>query len=351
MNVLLQCHQDGRTVMSPTPPLKVAAMKDSPNLDLLRALAVGLVVLSHAGVPLYIRLEPIGRIGVSIFFVHTCLVLMQSMERNGSDAMPFLTRRFFRIYPLAVVAVLLMAIGHWIGGMPDTPRLLISNLLLVQNLTGEKSILDPLWSLPYEVQMYLLLPLLYRFARAPSRVFALWVGSAIAILGMTAAGLSTLLVQWAPCFLAGVLAFALPRRPVLHPTILFAAALAAAIIAQRLSSLDGPLHWLICLGIGLLIPFTREIGAHTWLARGAKAVAKYSYSIYITHVIAIGAAFGLFPALATPVKLALCLLVMAMFARVCYRWIEAPGMAIGARIADRVAASKRQNLRSAARVD
>src|SRR5579864_4746600 len=60
---------------------------DSPNLDLLRATAVFCVVLSHVAVfegraylgPL--NLQGLGIFGVLIFFVHTCLVLMLSLER------------------------------------------------------------------------------------------------------------------------------------------------------------------------------------------------------------------------------------------------------------------------------
>jgi peptidoglycan/LPS O-acetylase OafA/YrhL len=312
-------------------------VKDSPNLDLLRAMAVGLVVVTHVLVPMDFDLRIVGRVGVSVFFVHTCLVLMASLERRP-EAVPFFVRRFFRIYPLVVAVVVLISLGRAAGGLPNSPRMLLSNLFLVQNITGERSVLDPFWTLPYEVQMYLLLPLLYRLARVRGTmlVLGLWAGCVATLLGIAALGVSTELVQWAPCFLAGVLAFTLAKRPILHPAILVGTVAVGAILAQVLWEPDGPLHWIFCLALGTVIPYTRPIDAQGLLARSAKLVATYSYSIYITHVLAIQAGFDLFPALPVAVKLLACAVIMAAFARVCYRWIEAPGIALGARIAQRL---------------
>src|SRR6266404_7493565 len=85
------------------------------NLDLLRSLAVLSVFFSHL-VEIVTHHETevtwhLGQIGVLIFFVHTGLVLMQSMERLGLDGralfLTFYVRRWFRIYPLSMFCVLL----------------------------------------------------------------------------------------------------------------------------------------------------------------------------------------------------------------------------------------------------
>ena len=49
--------------------------------------------------------------------------------------------------------------------MPVSYPTLISNLALTTNLTLSPLVLDPLWSLPWEVQMYAVLPALYLFFR------------------------------------------------------------------------------------------------------------------------------------------------------------------------------------------
>src|SRR5208282_2014964 len=93
---------------------------DSPNLDLLRTVAVLSVLTDHIAATFGIAQRhplfwALGRWGVLLFFVHTSLVLMMSMERLGlSDWQlysAFYIRRFFRIYPLsvAVITIVLLA--------------------------------------------------------------------------------------------------------------------------------------------------------------------------------------------------------------------------------------------------
>src|SRR6185312_1410325 len=88
------------------------------NLDLLRAMAVLSVVVCHlmaatgmsVGYGRYVA-STLGDFGVYVFFVHTALVLMGSLEREGIRAgwvTSFYIRRAFRIYPLAIVAILLV---------------------------------------------------------------------------------------------------------------------------------------------------------------------------------------------------------------------------------------------------
>src|SRR5689334_16455875 len=88
-----------------------------PNLDLLRAFAVLAVVTDHGltmvAASLRFEVTPfvwhLGRVGVLMFFVHTSLVLMQSMARTPLDGWRlfanFYTRRAFRIYPLSVLCI------------------------------------------------------------------------------------------------------------------------------------------------------------------------------------------------------------------------------------------------------
>ena len=103
-----------RTVAKSTDtPRSLAAddSRDLVNLDLLRTVAVTLVFVDHlAGAADFRGLGDIGRLGVLIFFVHTSLVLMLSLERLGLSGFrlyfTFLVRRIFRIYPLSILVVL-----------------------------------------------------------------------------------------------------------------------------------------------------------------------------------------------------------------------------------------------------
>src|SRR5579875_3289367 len=85
-------------------------MQKNANMDLMRSVAVFLVMLSHllvythsyrhAGRALWF----VGILGVSMFFVHTTLVLMWSLERDP-HTIRFYVRRAFRIYPLWLVVL------------------------------------------------------------------------------------------------------------------------------------------------------------------------------------------------------------------------------------------------------
>src|ERR1051326_3731881 len=104
------------------------ASTESPNLDFLRSAAV-LSVLSFHVLLLFEKrhsyfasrlrfFHSVGHWGVLIFFVHTSLVLMFSLERQfvRSEGRPsylqFMTRRVFRIFPLSLFVVLLVTILH-----------------------------------------------------------------------------------------------------------------------------------------------------------------------------------------------------------------------------------------------
>ena len=154
--------------------------KDSANLDVLRATAVLMVFCHHLLEYGYFserRVNGMGQFGVLIFFVHTSLVLMMSMERN-SGALNFYIRRFFRIYPLSIAVVAMVVVLHipsnpareytWMGASN-----LLSNFALTMNLTHSPMALAPLWSLPIEVQMYLVLPLLFLVTRIKKAVPAM----------------------------------------------------------------------------------------------------------------------------------------------------------------------------------
>jgi len=119
--------------------------------------------------PYSILQQAIGHFAVLIFFVHTALVLLFSLERlslTNGWVPRFYVQRAFRIYPLSVACVLLsLAFRIAWPALIFEPRSTLSvgaNLLLVQNLLHEQSSISaPLWSLPFEIQMYAVLPVVF----------------------------------------------------------------------------------------------------------------------------------------------------------------------------------------------
>lgn len=241
----------------------------SANLDLLRSIAVLLVLAQH----LFKRLniDSIGRMptsswgvfGVLLFFVHTSLVLMCSLERGKLTGWPllkdFTIRRICRIYPLSIIAVVVALLLHLdsdvngihglsFGALPGKVGI-VSNLLLIQNLTYTKSIVNVLWSLPFELQMYAVLPVLFMWIRSRRMIWpllGLWMASAIAgavqphihLLGRLS------ILVFVPNFLPGVIAFSRPHVPWIHSTLwpIFILALLALFTVNH-SSLMG---WGLC---------------------------------------------------------------------------------------------------------
>jgi peptidoglycan/LPS O-acetylase OafA/YrhL len=325
----------------------------SPNLDLLRAIAVLCVLVSHLFSALgYRNLGSLGRFGVVLFFIHTSLVLMASLDRMstvGSGwklAAAFWVRRIFRIYPLSVFFVLLVVLFH----IPADPALIyswigvkafVSNLALTQNLTYSDNILAPLWSLPLEVQMYGFLPFAYFIVRKGRyRSLALWVLAvplAIFIPEVTAR-LSVFL--YAPCFLSGVVAFDLLREKRVRrlPAWLWPLGIVLAILlfgpADNIS-LGHKLYraWALSLGLAVLYVNTDEI-ANRRSQPALHWIAEHSYGIYLSHIVLIWVALHkLHTAWASTLFLVVTLPVVP---ELLYRVIEHPLTLAGAHLSRRV---------------
>ena len=333
--------------MSMTTPLP------SRNLDVLRAIAVLAVFVDHTLgrtlMPDTRALAQMGRAGVLLFFVHTSLVLMGSIERQQDGALAFYIRRAFRIYPLAIATVVGVA-GFGLASLPavTTPRLL-ANLTLTQNLFGAKDVIGPLWSLPLEVQMYAVLPLCFVVARKGVRatlllfVLAVVVGVLVRVephLWRLSVGL------YGPCFVSGILAYALLRRapravipPSLWPLVVLCV-IAGAVLLE--ATAGQPVRgWFICLAIGLLIPFVRDMEPSR-LTRYAAKVATYSYGIYLLHVPALIVVFVHGADWPSAVQWPAYLALVTTLALLGYHCIEKPGITLGKRVSARVASRHRK---------
>ena len=194
---------------------------ESSNLDFIRAVAVLCVVLHHllnASGRGSDFTWLIGHMGVLIFFVHTALVLMMSLERNAAKlpasllVVDFYIRRGFRIYPLAMLCVLVT----FVGLVPSRPEpwpwsTFLSNLALTMNLTYSEPMWSVLWTLPLELQMYVVLPVMFLWLRRRPVVWAVggWCMALVAAMSYTHVSSRLNVAMYAPCFVAGVLAWRL----------------------------------------------------------------------------------------------------------------------------------------------
>ena len=319
----------------------------SSNLDFLRSAAVLMVLVSHLTQHYgFDQLGNIGLFGVLLFFVHTSLVLMYSMQRSHLTGFAlvkdFYIRRFFRIYPLSILAVLTAVALHLspykpglsFGPRPDALEL-VSNLLLVQNLTLTPSIIGPLWSLPLEVQMYLALPFLFLWKkRSFWQLLGLWIASGL--LGHFPQTIPALawfsLLIFVPNFLPGIMAFTLPEKrsipSYLWPPFILLLALVFLWIPSRRVGAE------LCLLLGIALPRFREITFRP-LKLISHRIATYSYGIYLGH------SFFVWFALTLHHSGILFWLMWLIIPAVLYHAFEHPAIELGRGLAERIWAAPR----------
>ncbi len=293
----------------------------------------------------YWQIAWMGVVGVFIFFVHTSLVLMWSLERKP-HTLDFYIRRIFRIYPLVLFAIAITLIfrapvdgtpvSFFHYASPPTYKDVVFAGLLLPNLHGNYLPVGVMWSLPYEVQMYLGLPLLFFFVR---RNFSLWPllvfwGFIVAICRVTFPGVAHNFFLCIPYFLPGIMAYVgFGRYKAKLPAWalpIFLLLLWCVFMIQpgwRLAS------WL-CLLVGLGLPTFRQISAR-WLIKLSHQVAKYSYSLYLAHPFSL--VLGLYLLPHRPLFLQLFVIIgsLTIFSAVGYHLLEEPMIRIGSFLANR----------------
>jgi len=325
---------------------------DLSTLDFMRALCTLVVVGAHllamtghfpgvmGGLP---------RVAVLMFFVHTSFVLMLSLERQQAKSADrlwwrFMVRRFFRVYPLTtfvIAAIVLFRIPSQLVPpnfqyLPLAATGIASNFLLTMNLTVSEPVLSPMWSLPYEFQLYLFLPALFLLVqrwRGPAPVFALWCVTLAAALVQPlvpkAARLDIL--EFLPCFVAGILCYKLSKS--IKPTMPFALWPLLLIPGLALIFLfppnprNWPVAWIACFLMAVTVPFIRE--ARSRLVRDlSQWIARHSFAIYLAHYYCLWLAFRanhLAPAVQWTIFIATLLLLPIAL----YRLIEHPMIRLG----------------------
>jgi peptidoglycan/LPS O-acetylase OafA/YrhL len=162
---------------STTPPAESAVpfLPRLPSLDGLRAVSIGLVLLSHFYLSLGLptdtlagsTLISLGFFGVKIFFVIsgyliTSLLQHEEWSRGSIGLGHFYLRRSFRILPAAYafMVIAMLTFGH---SLTLTNRWM--SLLFIENYSLHPQwLFGHLWSLGVEEQFYLLWPVLFVLA-------------------------------------------------------------------------------------------------------------------------------------------------------------------------------------------
>ncbi len=336
--------------MSPATPHRLAFV------DSLRLLAAGLVVFQHLAERFpampgadWVVLGP-GVAGVVLFFLISGFVIPFSVERHF-HLPTFLTRRIFRIYPLFLVAILIVAIAGLTGLLKQwryladaSPFNWIANLLLVQDFVGEKAVLGVSWTLIIEMIWYAVFAIMFMWKGSRAgMILAIFLPLGMMCLALASLALEMRIPLGRPGMIyaasLGYLAYLhhvgrLERRLLLASILLFLAVTGFTSYVAfghfshpdiTLAQAIGP--WTIAtlafFGVALSKPL-REAGLLTkgWLPLAGAA----SYSIYLLHPIANAAAQHYVTA---PWQVAVALVLTGALAFLGYQLVEKPGIALG----------------------
>src|ERR1700761_8236233 len=203
--------------VTPAPPPR----RRLAGLDGLRGLAALYVVVYHVslrafpgypedGAPFWAGWFSYGRFAVLVFIVLSGFSLALSPARAGwrlDGLAAYGRRRARRILPPYWAALAFSLAVAWLivpqprSGVPDLASVIVNGLLL-QNIVGAPSPNTAFWSIAFEVQLYVLLPVLLLLVRRRGAVAMVatvtLVVAAVGIVGPHVARLDTFVIESAP---------------------------------------------------------------------------------------------------------------------------------------------------------
>ncbi|WP_166409030.1 acyltransferase family protein [Labedella phragmitis] len=310
----------------------------------LRAIAVGLVVLDHAGVPLLGG----GYVGVDVFFVISGFLitghLLEGLHRTGRiDLARFYAARARRILPAALVTIVLTTLASFLVVSPlrlvDIVHDAVASALYVPNIVFAVRQTDYLagtapspfqhfWSLGVEEQFYIVWPVLLLAAYLIGRRSRTVLLAAIAVITVASFGASVVttpvsesLAFFSPhtrawefgvgALVAGFGA-AIARVPGVIAGALGWAGLLTILVTGVLYSSDvaypGSAALVPVGGAALVVAFGARGGVDRALSvRPLQVVGAISYSLYLVHwpmLVLAHEHLGIDAPLALPVGLA-----------------------------------------------
>jgi len=292
-----------------------------PGLDLLRALAIILVVVYHAalfGFKLPGRVDRFGWIGVDLFFVLSGYLiggqLLASLARDQRIKLGrFFTRRALRIVPAYfVVLAIYFLLPAW-REYPEMSQPLWKFLLSVQNIALHGgTAFSHAWSLAVEDQFYVALPFLLLFLYRRPRA-AIIVPCLIVVGGV------------------GLRAFLAAQNALVDGGVLFRG-FQAWIYYPTWTRLDPLVLGVVLAGIERFRPnwWQRLINCASWLWLPGLGLIVYALYLGETENLTIGACVWQFPLIAVGMA---AILVCAVSPRLLLCRVAIPGAAFIASIA------------------
>jgi peptidoglycan/LPS O-acetylase OafA/YrhL len=338
--------------------MKVPGKDTDNNFTPLRLMLALLVVFGHFQAFIGIKSPPwpynYAATAVDCFFVVSGYLVTNSFDRD-QNLYRFYIRRFFRIYPLYLVVIILQALAlgaiepaGYIANAGSIAKYLFFNAIFAnfaQHDIGNgvlNGLVDPslnasLWTLKIEFAFYLLVPFLWRLTvrYGDAVMAAIFVLSVIYFETLTVAGQETLAKQLPgqmQFFILGIAAY--KYRDLWVPSRTLAAILTVllGVLMTAIQRTHPPVIFPLTVGAFVIVTALH--------APRLRLHSDISYGVYLLHapIIQLALLFGLYrpgiPGLA-PV-----LLLLIVLATIAEQTIEKPGIALGRRLARRLTQPK-----------
>ncbi len=340
------------------------------SVELVRGVAAGLVVIAHYGPMTGLNLGPFrfAYTGVDLFFVLSGFVFAPYLFGKRLSISAHLIRRFFRLYPMYAIALGCYAVLKWQTGQTGfSMEILLKHAFFLHTLESREIAFyfnPAFWSLPPEVEFYLLLPLLAAAtAMSPTRwvpigmLLAVLMHGFLVFLSPPAPGfnfVSVLLVHLPGLlieFMLGAMAWRWVRQS-LSMKMRLLLAITGVLIWWLLASLfvslgDAGIENIIglrgnmglfaaCAFAFMLVAWVGAIKQPpSWLIALATGAGNLSYGLYLFHNAAPQVFAPYQAALPGPVFALLCLGATMLFVHVLHRFCEAPCRQFGRQLAER----------------
>ena len=336
--------------------LSPVARPAAPNVILpiqyLRGIAALMVVWFHAAdqLPGVNALIPntFGNSGVDLFFVISGFIMVVTTQGATISPFEFMRRRIIRVVPLywmltvAMVGAALMAPSLF-RTLIVTPLALVESLLFIPHYSNSFPamawpLLVPGWTLNFEMFFYLVfalalaLPARWRLA-ALAAVFASLVVAGVALgpFDNAAATVYTSLIMLE--FVSGAVIGTWWLRRRADPPRVASALMIVAGFALLLVRNAAPLGtWTQMIGAVLVVSGALNAAFAGWRMPVLRALGDSSYSLYLTHIFALGGlrvvwlhtAGASIDAKSITGFMLTSLIACALLGYACWRWVETP---------------------------
>lgn len=234
---------------------------------------------------------------VDLFIMLSGFVIFLLLDTKRESYFLFITRRFFRLWPVFVVCFLSALLFTGFGSGNDWNVILFSNLTMTHGLVPESAspnvtttVLPPSWSISLEWQFYLVAPFLLFLLRARLWVFVALLGLDLVLYQCLRATPDFVFPSVLPLrlhfFICGGFSYFLWKRAPCGPNrarVSLACALAGlAFLSTRSTSLT---IWAGVLGYVVLKRMAPESGEESsnFFQRFTRWLGSISYSTYLCH--------------------------------------------------------------------